>query len=554
MLKDDARICFFLLPDFPLYALVPATDALRIANQNAGERLFDWSFASASGGPVPANNGMTVDETLAIRSGELPPFVIVCAGNEPTQHLSKPVLNWLRRLAAHGSNLGALDTGAFALAAAGVLGGYRITLHWEAIPVFRDAFPEVDVVEQIFVIDRERFTAAGGISSLDLMLALIGAAHGPALAQTVANAFVHGRPRPAETPQLLDGIAKSSNRTLVQRCVRLMRQNLAYPVPIVELCDGLSISRRRLERLFVKETGWRSERVLRLAPARGGPRAALLQRQFHRPHCRGLRIFVELALLPGLPQPLRRAPDGREAALRERGAQQVPPLRANAHQPAAPPVAALRRGARRPRRLTQRVKRVPQMDNRRSRGSVIMKPRSARNRRAQRSGAAARFTDGGDAASLERERAGDRIGPRSAGDFTFGRRRASSNGRTRSGRLGTQARQSGGHPDGDEIDDAMGSQLHRPDNRLRSNRRRRRRGQGPPAPQLDVLRSHAGFALGKDKGYYKDAGINLDIRSGNGSGSAHRLVANGDSTFSYGSCASMINLAAQGAAARLGRR
>jgi NitT/TauT family transport system substrate-binding protein len=59
--------------------------------------------------------------------------------------------------------------------------------------------------------------------------------------------------------------------------------------------------------------------------------------------------------------------------------------------------------------------------------------------------------------------------------------------------------------------------------------------------------SHAGFAFGKDKGYYKDAGINLDIRSGNGSGSAHRLVANNDSTFAYGSCASMLNLAAKGA-------
>ncbi|MBB3773456.1 NitT/TauT family transport system substrate-binding protein [Angulomicrobium tetraedrale] len=59
--------------------------------------------------------------------------------------------------------------------------------------------------------------------------------------------------------------------------------------------------------------------------------------------------------------------------------------------------------------------------------------------------------------------------------------------------------------------------------------------------------SHAAFALGKDRGYFKDAGINLDVRSGNGSGSAHRLVANGDSTFSYGSCASMVNLAAKGA-------
>ncbi len=46
--------------------------------------------------------------------------------------------------------------------------------------------------------------------------------------------------------------------------------------------------------------------------------------------------------------------------------------------------------------------------------------------------------------------------------------------------------------------------------------------------------SHAGFALGKVQGFYKDAGINLDIRSGNGSGSAHRLVANGDSDFSDG--------------------
>ncbi|MGB2408800.1 MAG: ABC transporter substrate-binding protein, partial [Paracoccaceae bacterium] len=59
--------------------------------------------------------------------------------------------------------------------------------------------------------------------------------------------------------------------------------------------------------------------------------------------------------------------------------------------------------------------------------------------------------------------------------------------------------------------------------------------------------SHAGFALGKDAGIYDDAGIDIDIRSGNGSSSAHRLVANGDSDFAYGSCGAMINLASQGA-------
>lgn len=59
--------------------------------------------------------------------------------------------------------------------------------------------------------------------------------------------------------------------------------------------------------------------------------------------------------------------------------------------------------------------------------------------------------------------------------------------------------------------------------------------------------SHAGFALGKDAGIYDSAGIDIDIRSGNGSSSAHRLVANGDSDFAYGSCGALINLASQGA-------
>ncbi len=60
--------------------------------------------------------------------------------------------------------------------------------------------------------------------------------------------------------------------------------------------------------------------------------------------------------------------------------------------------------------------------------------------------------------------------------------------------------------------------------------------------------SHAGFAYGKDQGFYRDAGINLDIRAGNGSSSAHRLVANGDSDFAYGSCGALVNLVSQGAA------
>jgi len=248
-------IHFLLLPDFPLYAVVPAIEALRIANQNVGLALYDWRFVSADGGPVRAANGMSIEATTPFAAAPVPDCLIVCSGNEPMQHLSKALLSRLRRLAAHGVILGALDTGAFALAAAGVIRDRQVTLHWEAMPVFRDAFPRIRVSEQIFVIDRDLVTAAGGIASLDLMLALIGRAHGPRLAQVVTNAFVHGQPRPAETPQRTDAAHAFDKQTVLRRAVRMMTEHIEFRVDLSELCASLQISRRRLERMFLKETG-----------------------------------------------------------------------------------------------------------------------------------------------------------------------------------------------------------------------------------------------------------------------------------------------------------
>ena len=247
-------IHFLLLPDFPLYAVVPAAEALRIANQNAGLTLYDWRFVSTQGGPVRAGNGMSI-ETMPLAMSPPPNCLLVCSGNEPMQHLSKALLSRLRRFAAHGLTLGALDTGAFALAAAGVIRDRQVTLHWEAMPVFRDAFPRVRVAEQIFVIDRDLVTAAGGVASLDLMVALIGRAHGPRLAQVVTNAFVHGRPRPAETSQRTDAALGLDEQTILRRALRMMNENIRFRVQLSEICANLRISRRRLERMFLKETG-----------------------------------------------------------------------------------------------------------------------------------------------------------------------------------------------------------------------------------------------------------------------------------------------------------
>jgi AraC family carnitine catabolism transcriptional activator len=245
------RIGFLLLPEFPIYALILALEGLRVANQNAGARLFSTHLFSVDGRPVPAGNGMTVAVEAAIARVPFFPTVIVCGGNRPTQHVTKALLNWLRRLARHGALLGALDTGQFALAAAGLLDGRRVTLHWEAIQMFREHYPEISVSEQLYLVDRNIMTCAGGIAILDMMLHLIAMKHGRNLAQIVADGFVHGRPRrDLEHQRASPDDAVGPHDPRLARVLRAMEGNLETPLPARALAASAGVSLRQLERLI----------------------------------------------------------------------------------------------------------------------------------------------------------------------------------------------------------------------------------------------------------------------------------------------------------------
>jgi len=115
------RIGFLLMPEFPVYAFILAIEALRVANQNAGERLFSSHLLTSDGKPVVAGNGMSVVPDLAIADAPFLPTVIVFACNHPEKHIKRGLLAWLRRLDRHGALIGAVDTGQFALAKAGLL-------------------------------------------------------------------------------------------------------------------------------------------------------------------------------------------------------------------------------------------------------------------------------------------------------------------------------------------------------------------------------------------------------------------------------------------------
>ena len=260
-----------LLPGFSALGFISAIEPLRVANRFS-PGLYRWQVLSVGGGAVEASNGMSVNADGGLVEVPEEAAVWVVAGFEPLRHATAPLLQWVRQLARAGVSLGGVDTGAFVLAEAGVLEGYRATLHWEALEAFRERYPRLQATQELFEIDRRRITCAGGTACIDLMLDLIGQAQGMELAIQVSEQFVLSRIRPRQDHQRMRISSRygTNNKKLVQ-VIGEMEQHTEPPLSTLELAQSIRVTRRQLERLFrehLKETPSNFYLALRLDKAR----------------------------------------------------------------------------------------------------------------------------------------------------------------------------------------------------------------------------------------------------------------------------------------------
>ena len=141
-----------------------------------------------SGRPLDlASSGLDLAPTIALDKLGKVDILFVCGGINVRDAVSAPLRTALRRLAERRVPLGGLCTGGYALARAGLLDHYRATIHWENLPALREEFPRVQINDQLFSIDRDRYTCSGGTAPLDLMLNLIQLKHGPQISQRVSS-------------------------------------------------------------------------------------------------------------------------------------------------------------------------------------------------------------------------------------------------------------------------------------------------------------------------------------------------------------------------------
>ncbi len=267
---------FLLVPQFSMMAFVSAIEPLRVANRLAGRDLYRWDIISRDGQSIAASNGMALVADRSIADAYGYPLAVICAGFEPEQYYDRRLKNWLQRLNSENADLGAMDTGSFLLARAGLLDGYRATTHWESLDSFRESFPKVEAENALFIMDRNRLTCAGGTAALDMMLHLISLQHGHRLAAAVSEQFIHAqirdpRDRQRMEPRIRQGITHSG----LARVISLMESNLEDPLASDALAAAAGMSLRQLERVFDRHFGMSPRRYyldLRLQRAR-----ALLQ-------------------------------------------------------------------------------------------------------------------------------------------------------------------------------------------------------------------------------------------------------------------------------------
>lgn len=244
------KIGYLLIPRFSMLSLASVMETLREVNRQSGQPLYELRIISEDGNPVPSSSNLPIPADHSIQDKADYDMLLVLAGFNPEQ-ASNAVYSWLRRLNRHGVAIAGISTGAHVLASAGLLDGYRATIHWENATSALEEFPDVQWTGNLIEIDRDRYTCSGGSATLDLMLNIINRHHDANLTSKVANQFQHERVRsPLDEQKTLEQQRLRVKSEKLHHVINVMEHNIEETIALDELAATVGLSRRQLERLF----------------------------------------------------------------------------------------------------------------------------------------------------------------------------------------------------------------------------------------------------------------------------------------------------------------
>ncbi len=254
--NDRLDIDLLVLPDVSMLSLASTMEPLRAANRASGRALYRHRLLSPNGRPVMTSGQLPIPVESAFDPEDIRDALIIVASFNIFRHSTPELMAKLRRVARRGVPIGGVEAGAWVIALAGLLGGFRATTHWEDLEEFAARFPDIDVRPDRFVIDGSRFTTGGASPALELMLNLIRTRQGYALALDVASIFIYDQSRAPEDPQPIVSVGRLDwNEPRVAKAIRLMEERIDQPLPIPAIARRSGVSARTMENLFLRTVG-----------------------------------------------------------------------------------------------------------------------------------------------------------------------------------------------------------------------------------------------------------------------------------------------------------
>ncbi len=253
-------VAILALPGVQLLDVSGPLDVFAEANAQGERQIYRMLVIASRGGEIRSSSGARLVPDLAVDTPLREPIhTLLVAGcpNAADMSPAPAVINWLRRVVPTTRRYGSVCSGAFFLAASGLLDGKRVTTHWAVADRLARAYPSVAVdADAIHVRDGRLRTAAGVTAGLDLALTLVEEDVGRDIAMKVASQLVMFFKRPGGQTQFSrGGETLPANRSALQEVQRFVAANPAADHSVSRLAARSGLSPRHFARLFQSEVG-----------------------------------------------------------------------------------------------------------------------------------------------------------------------------------------------------------------------------------------------------------------------------------------------------------
>ena len=245
-----------IFPDFQLLDAAGPATAFDVATRLTTPPAYRVRVLARVAGPVTSSSGVTL-MAESFPDSRLLDMLIVAGGRGTRDAVNcETTLGFLREAAAGVPRVASVCTGAFLLAATGLLDGRQATTHWRLAASLARNYPRVKVSpDRIFVRDGRIWTSAGITAGIDLALALIAEDLGEAVAKRTAQELVVYYRRPGSQSQYSALLELDGAGGRFAPLLAWTRERLSEPLSVERLADRVGMSPRHFARAFVAETG-----------------------------------------------------------------------------------------------------------------------------------------------------------------------------------------------------------------------------------------------------------------------------------------------------------